>query len=246
MSSVYTEIQNQSKRVGVQHVKMTCDSRPDSLPSVLQWHFFSILSGTCGSGKTNLLMSLIAQRKKNYYKQFDKIFIFSPSLNTVSKKIHLPDEQLIPSLDMDILDEIIAQQEEDNSEDVLIIIDDLVSSIVKNSKALLRLIYNRRHLNCSIFITTQKYNKISLDLRTAASSIYLFKVSNKAELRSIKDEIGIGLDEDQFQELLVATYKKPYDFLYVKLDSGEYYRNFNKLIKTRVDASDPYEKDLES
>jgi GTPase SAR1 family protein len=223
------EIRNNNRALRIEKIPMACDKRPKDLPEPLEWKTASILVGPPKSGKTNLLMNLITKKNKFYNKQFDKIYIFSPSIHTISKKIDLPEEQLIPTLDMEILEAIV----EDcgmGEEDTLIIIDDLVNSLTKNMKAILRLIYNRRHLGISIFITAQKYTKIPLELRSAMSNVYIFKTGNKKELKSIEEEIASTLDKKQFGMLVKHVFSKPHAFLYVKINDQEFYNGFNRVV----------------
>jgi len=111
----------------------------------------------------------------------------------------------------------------------LFIFDDVISRMTKrNMEAFLNMIYNRRHGHLSIVITSQKYNKLASDLRSACSSLYLFKLNDKREYDAIFNEL-IDIDEDKFRALCAYCFKNKHDFMYVKIEEGKYYRNWNEL-----------------
>jgi len=81
-------------------------------------------------------------------------------LRTITSKIKLPEDRLHHGI-TDLEDIVNQEQESDNK--ILIIIDDCVTDL-KDSDFMLKLIYNRRHLakSISLIITSQVYNTISL------------------------------------------------------------------------------------
>lgn len=76
----------------------SCDDIDDSIPAPLpqMLNFFLLVNGRPGSGKTSLILNLIAKRGKLYNKKFDRVFVFSPSLVTMANNPFedLPDNQL--------------------------------------------------------------------------------------------------------------------------------------------------------
>lgn len=227
----------------VKKIRMTCDDHGLDVPYPLQRsNFFSIIAGQPGSGKTNLLLSLISNRGKFYNKQFHKIYIFSNSLHTIKQKMKVPSEQLINGFSeaalMKVLDD--EKREFDDLEEgecpnkILIILDDVVSQIQKNMKALLKLAYNRRHISggLSLIITTQKLNKVPLELRTAISSLYIFETKNKQEINAIWNEY-ITLSRSEFAKIMKFVFDKKHNFLFLNLDlpaEKMMFKNFNQLL----------------
>ena len=59
-----------------------------------------------GSGKSNLVYSLICKKGFAYNKKFEHVVIFSASFKTIDKKIKLPPEQMVDGLDMYKLKEV--------------------------------------------------------------------------------------------------------------------------------------------
>lgn len=229
-----------NKKLQVKRVAMNCDSRPENLPPPLPWNALMIYSGAPGSGKTSNLLQNITSKNKFYWKMFDKIYIFSPSLHTVKKKVKLPKERFFRTLDMEKLQELIdnADPEEHN----LFIIDDLVAGMKKNMQPLITAVYNRRHIGAgsSIWIATQKMNKIPLEIRQAASGVAIFR-SSKKELLSIHEDFS-NIPKEQFLDIAdfaFAKHKK--GFLYMNLDAPEkckYHANFDRIIFDPEDSDD--------
>ena len=225
----------------IKKVCMTCDERPKGLSPVLDWNAFYLICGQPGSGKTVVLHNLFNRRdKKVFYKKFHKIFLFSPSLHTVKKKIPIPDEQKFSEFTPEILQDLINGL--DQEQHALFIFDDMMKEMNQpaNLSVLTGLIANRRHTGAgsSIIMTTQKWNKIPRTLRTAVSNIIMFNKS-KIEINDIYDEF-CGLSRKQFEKICRFVFKNKHDFLYMRTDQPEYskyHRNFNP-IEIEVDEID--------
>ena len=131
------------------------------------------------------------------------------------------------------------QAEEDNRDEeeepnrILMIFDDVVTQIKKHIQPMLKLIYNRRHIGggCSIMMTTQKFNKIPLELRAVASGVFFFNTQNKSEIDALFREY-ISLTKDEFQEVLKYVFDAKHNFLYINLELPaelSLFKNFNQL-----------------
>ena len=233
-----TETPNTKGKLDIKKMNMTCDDAGHEVPAPLQkGNFFYIVCGQPSSGKTNLWLNFIKKRKCFYHKQFHKIYIFSNSLHTIKEKINLPKQQLIHGFDLERLSEIISEEqkeaEDDDANKVLIVFDDIVAQISKNLPPMLKLMYNRRHIGggMSIILTTQKYTKIPLELRTVATGVFFFATKNKTEIETLFDEFG-NMKKINFYKLLDFVFDKPHSFLYLNLQESVdkmYYKNFNLL-----------------
>lgn len=236
-----TEIEP-DKRLNISKFKFSCDEIDDSIPLPLpqMLNFFMLICGRPGSGKTTLILNLIAKRGKMYNKKFDKIFVFSPSLMTLADN---PFEDLPPEqTDTELTEENLEQSLElikDTGEKVLFILDDVVNDIKRTSSiqnTLSRMLMNRRHLagsggSCSFIITTQVYNKIPAPIRKTASHIIIFHTKNKKELDTIFDELII-IPQKEFYDILKYCFDKKNNFLYIDTNKGYndmFHKNFNKL-----------------
>ena len=67
------------KKIVIKKFGFTCDALdntiPQPLPQSLNW--FMLLCGRPGSGKTTLILNLIAKRGKLYNKKFDRVYDLS-------------------------------------------------------------------------------------------------------------------------------------------------------------------------
>ena len=191
--------------------------------------FFILLIGKPNSGKSTMWLNLINKKSKNtYYKKFDKEYIFSNSLHTITEQIKLDPERMFDGIDQ--LEETIENIKNDNSGTNLIILDDLVCDI-KDPEFILRLIYNRRHIGCgvSIIITSQVYNKIRLSIRKCCTDLILFNTSNKRELASIYEDF-IHLTKDEYHDVIRYCFKgSNHDFIWLDVSTNTFFKNFNKL-----------------
>jgi hypothetical protein len=91
------------------------------------------------------------------------------------------------------------------------------------------LIYNRRHYKLSIMLLVQSYTAIPLPIRKTVSHAVIFKAKNKKELESVFEEI-LFQPKTLVDSITNHVYKDNHDFLYLTIDNGEMYRNFNRLI----------------
>ena len=66
--------------------KFNCDECDKSIPNPLPQNLnhFMMIVGKPGSSKTTLIMNMICKRGKMYNKKFDRIYLFSPSLGTIT------------------------------------------------------------------------------------------------------------------------------------------------------------------
>ena len=228
MSVKIHEIQND--KLKITPFKMSNDGIipdvEDPLPN--NYGFFMLLIGAPGSGKSTLWLNLITNKEKHgYYKKFCKIHIFSNSLKTITRKIHLPDDRLHDGI-ADLEETI--ESIKDTDDKVLIIIDDCVTDL-KSPDYLLKLIYNRRHLagGISIIITSQVYNKIALSIRKASNTLVLFATGNKKEIASVYQDF-MNIPEKEYNAITTYCFKNgSHDFMVYQTATGRFYHNFNPL-----------------
>jgi hypothetical protein len=220
-----------NKDLEVKKFQMSCDTRPDKLNACLDWNFANLIVGGPGSGKSNLWLNLITRRNKFYWRMFDNIYIFSPSLNTIKKEIKIPSENMIDGFDEERLEEIIENaRNREPDEHTLIILDDVVVQLSRNLAPLLAAIYNRRHLGLSVMVITQKYNKVPLELRVAMSDIMMFNNAKK-ELDALFTEF-VNIERKLFDKMVELVFDKKHNFLYIRTNEptdNKYYKNFNKI-----------------
>tara|TARA_A100000171_G_scaffold37544_1_gene36596 strand:+ start:7819 stop:8580 length:762 start_codon:yes stop_codon:yes gene_type:complete len=222
--------------------KFSCDEKDESIPLPLpqRLNFFLMINGRPGSGKTSLILNLVAKRGKLYNKKFDRVFVFSPSLLTMAKNPFedLPDNQL----HMELTEENLTTALEDiaeSGEKILFILDDVVNDMKKSASVqtlLSKMLMNRRHLagaggSTSFIITTQVYNKVPAPIRKTASHIIIYHTKNKKELDTIYDELII-IPQKDFYQILKYCFDKKHNFVYIDVDKSYdkmFHKNFNAL-----------------
>ena len=235
------ETDNENKIV-LSKFKFSCDDKDESIPAPLpqMLNFFMLICGRPGSGKTSLILNLVAKRGKLYNKKFDRVYIFSPSLMTMSNNPFkdLPENQIHTELTEANLTSTL-EDIKDSSEKILFIMDDVVNDMKKSAgvqTVLSKMLMNRRHLtgsggSTSFIITSQVYNKIPAPIRKTASHIIIYHTKNKKELETIYDELIIVPIKD-FYEILKYCFDKKHHFVYIDVDKPYdkmFHKNFNCL-----------------
>jgi len=209
------------------------------------------ICGFSSSGKTTLWNQLLlahpTKKKPDiprfYYRFFDRIYLISPSKDTLPlNKLKLKDERIHLKFNNDLIDEIIETEKDGENLNNLIIIDDSIKQI-KNNNKMHSLLLNRRHITqnpneeghagLGIIVTSQKFNACDLILRNNFSDIFLFKTESAHEINCIKNELMQDLSKEQQNELLKKAWSKKYNFLLIKAYEGtpdRYYIGFDKVV----------------
>ena len=216
---------------------MTCDKPLDKklnnyeMTKFLNCHQSTVIIGKPQSGKTSMIYSLFKSKKllKNVY---DKIFIFQPEASRASMKDKLfdkiPDDQKFNELSLENLESM--QENLDPEGNNCIIMDDQ-GAYLKNAeirKKMKELMFNRRHLHVSIYFLVQTWFSIEKDIRKLFSNVIVFRV-NKNEMETIFSEV-VESHKDDIGEIVQVVYNKPYQYLFINVDSQRQFKNFDELI----------------
>jgi len=213
--------------------------------------FAMLIVAPAGGGKTSfwtsLLLSHPTKKKKDinraYFRFFDKIWLFSPSKDTLPMdKLKLDESRVFLKYTDTQLQEILDEEKDGENLNNIIVLDDSIRAI-KNNKEVQKLVLNRRHLThnpnedgkagLSVLVTSQKFNGVDTYLRNNMSDIIIFKTNVKNELEAIKNDVMSDLDKDVQDQLLKEAFKDKYGFLYIKNympTKDRYYINFKKVI----------------
>jgi GTPase SAR1 family protein len=252
-----------NKKIQIKPIKMNTNGLiPNGQEPFKTYNFALLVVGQPNSGKTSFVLDQLTRSARLdvpeglFYKKFNQVFIFSPSLNTVDKPLPVPKEQIFTEYDPEILQSIVNNQQEDyenvkeiNKEidefnkdaspkdkkphethnQILVILDDMMTEISKDkSKSFTRMLMNRRHLCISIICISQVFNRIPSKLRKGFSDVVIFNTKNRKETDSIRDELT-AFNPNEFKQLIENTLIEQHDFLLFKTFSNKIYRNLNLL-----------------
>ena len=178
----------------------------------------SLITGKSNSGKTNILMNLIAQ---NYI--YDKIHIFTNNSND-DKYIWLNNKF---KNDVYIYINEVNFDKIDKNKINLVVIDDLVFS----DKKILTFFTQSRKLNVSCVLISHSFFIVDKLLRDNLDYIIFTKL-DKREITSIYNSISLDLTLKQFQE--INNNLKKYDFIIIDkfsdFDFMKIRKNFNNIL----------------
>ena len=204
-----------------------------------------ILTGSGGSGKTNLLLNLFKNRHC-YRGKFNNIFYFCPQSSFLSVVNHPFEkhDKVYHELTTDALISIYEQlndlkegknmtesDTDDEPEYNCIIIDDFADVLKQKDiqRVLNMFIIKARHLRCSFIFTLQSYYYFPKTLRKQITYITIFKPKNVAEWQSIAHEI-LSLNKDDGLLLYNYVFNADYSHLDIDTVQNKIYKNFNELV----------------
>ena len=196
-----------------------------------------IFLGPSKSGKTVALISLILEQ---YRGVFEKIYIFSPSVNIddgwipVKKYIEQDlgvntekEQAYWEDWDEAALRGIIQRQrkitetskklEMKKLYQVLIILDDLADmpQLHKPNGALDTLFIRGRHMQISTWVSSQKLRLISAAVRVNQQFLCCWRLRNQHELEAVIEELSALLPKDKLRRIYEQATRDPYSFLFV-------------------------------
>ena len=204
------------------------------LTQFLNVHETNMVIGKPRSGKTSMLYSFF-KSPKLLRKVYHNIFLFQPEASRSSMKDPifdaLPDEQKFNELNVENLlyvMEVIKNEPKNHNN--CIILDDMTAFLkdYEVKKILKELIFNRRHLSCSVFFLVQTWFSVEKDIRKLFSNIFVFRVSKK-EMETIFDEV-VEQKKDYIMDIAKMVFDKPYQFLFINTESQRLFKNFDELL----------------
>jgi KaiC/GvpD/RAD55 family RecA-like ATPase len=229
------------KKPNIKSVKMMCDGVIDKkllrypmVEDCFSKNHFTIIIGKMGQGKTSLSVQLIRDIFANCY---ESIYVFMPeeSRNDLEHDIfgeNLKPEQIYSELTSNDLDELydILKANKEQGENSLVLIDDF-QNIFKNKdieKSLEKLVIKLRHINTSIILLQQNFQKLPKKMRSLVFNIICFDLG-KEELQEIFDEV-IKKNRNQYNELLEFCFNEPHNWICVNTKSRKIYKKFDEIV----------------
>ena len=219
-------------------VRDKCDSYYTEVPGLFDVPFRILINGKSQlSGKTTIILNLLANPDFGYNTMFkgENIYIISNNkldnkLKMMADRLEIPDENCV-TYDESYLEALYEQLEDEFLEETngggkpanrLIIFDDVgFSNNLKNKQAgiVSRLICNGRHINLSQIYTSQKYTQISTTLRTNITGAILFGTSQK-EVELIAEDMNFFENKKTFIKMFRNNTKTPRSFLVINYSKG--------------------------
>ena len=215
----------------------------------------SIVLGPSGSGKTVLLQDMILDI---YAGCFDKIYIFSPSVNLdhtwlpvkeyIKDKLKIKEDDKEDPIYFDEYDaqellkiietqtkitNYMKQQKKTKMFNILIIIDDFADnpSFSRNSKLLHGLYTRGRHAFISTITATQVLVALSPVIRKNATEMYIYKLRNYRDLESLIEELSALAPKKVLLQMYNTATEEPYSFWYINLMA----KDINKMFFIRFE-----------
>jgi len=229
------------KKPKLEPTKMNCDKdlhkrlNDYELTKHLNSHSTNLLLGKPKSGKSSLMWSML-RSKKLLNKVYSNVYLFQPQAsresikNNIFKK-HDP-EKIFDELDFDSLYGVMERLKASDRKETNCIIFDDQAAYLKNKETMRlfkELIFNRRHLRCSIFFLNQSWMAVPKELRRMFSNIFIFKVGHN-EMTNLFEEIVESNKIRKLQPTIMKlVYNKPYQYLFINLDQQAFFKGFDRI-----------------
>ena len=227
-----------SAKYEILKVRDKCDNYYTEVPELFNIPFRILINGKSQlSGKTTIILNLLANPDFGYDKLFkgENIYIISNNkldnkLKMMADRLEIPDDHCV-TYDEGYLETLYEQLEDEFMEETegngkpanrLIVFDDCgYSNSLKNKQAgiISRLICNGRHINLSQIFTSQKYTQCSTTLRTNITGAILFGTSMK-EVDLIAEDMNYFTNKNQFIKMFREATKTARSFLVVNYSKG--------------------------
>ena len=212
------------------------------------------LTGSGGSGKSSLMLSMF-KSKKYYRNKFNNIFYICPAVSFSSVADHpfSTHDKVWHELSVPILEEIYNQlavqpekkekhekvfEDEDEEEEEeepeieysCLIIDDFANDLKQKhiQTYLNKMLIKLRHLKLAVIITLQSWKYLPALIRKQVTNLSIYKPKSMAEWFSIAEEV-FNFKKDDALSLYNYIYDIPYAHLDVDTVKNLYYKNFNQL-----------------
>ena len=202
-------------------------------------NFRQIMYANTNSGKTT---NIISQILDLYRDVFERIFIFSHSIDTdsawepvksymESKEWNLKECLFSEYSDL-ALEKILKTQEgiikyqkskgETQLYSILVIFDDMMTSRQAMRGRLIDVIYSRgRHLGISVITSLQSVRKVSTVVRQNSEHILTWRLRSASDLDSLLEENSAIVDLDTLQEMYWKAVRKPYGYLWIDKSTND-------------------------
>ena len=184
----------------------------------------AIICGATDCGKTEFVLNLLETEYKDFFKyivivcptwRYNKTYLSRKWLFNDPEHVFLVDPNEFATKSKDPLNdtlkaffEIIGKVDESQ---VLFLVDDCSAEkgMTKKKQMLSQLAFSGRHLNCSVWVLTQKYNSVLTDVREQIKWMALFYCKDRDSFEEALRENDVipSRKERQKMRLLLSKYK---------------------------------------
>jgi hypothetical protein len=180
---------------------------PAPLPRL---HFVWSIVAPRGSGKTNLLLNILAVW---YRRVFDQVFLFCPTFHNEPKwkHIQLNEERVFLEYDEGAFQQVLGELSP--SKLSLIVFDDCSGEGATSMGTLLsKFVFRHRHYNASLIFVSQYFHLLTKSLRSNTTDLVLFRITNANEVADVAKELGM-----EQRRLTALLPKERFQFSYFDL-----------------------------
>lgn len=224
-------------------------------------HLLHIFCGKRGSGKSTLMLNLLSRKDSPCFRYFHNIYMCSPTAKRDPKWSSLVEEleregHFHDKLDNDIASQIIDSIQEFNDEFLrpkkdpmtkklvkprgnpsnLLILDDCLTAMpMSQQKSRINdLFVNGRHMKLTVWISTQKYNKLNTVCRSNCDLISFYPTDNAKEFQTLADDWSI--DQDRLKKLYDFATEEPNSFLHISFVPRRpvFFKKFDRIIESEL------------
>jgi Cdc6-like AAA superfamily ATPase len=216
----------------------------DPLP---EGHISYIFCGKKGSGKSTLILNLLKRKTSPYHRRFDNIYMISPTAMRDPKFDKLIEElqrdgKFYEELNEENINNIIEKIKAFNDKFAeefpkkkpfnLLLLDDCIHMMPTSTQqsTIQQLWTNQRHLKLSIFLATQKLNKLPTLCRANADLISFFPNDNRKEFECLENEWSI--DPKLLKSVYDFATDSPNSFLHISFFGRKptFFKKFDRII----------------
>lgn len=236
----------QHPKVDLKTIKMNCDFKlheklehTELTKSFFNKTNFTLIVGSCGSGKSTWTISFI---KQLYKKVFNNVYLVMPPSSRASIQDNpfedLAEDKVHDELDEETINFIYEMLKVNSEEDEtsLLILDDVQRALKEKSvlKSLKNVIANRRHLKTTTFCIVQNYNALDKSLRSLATNIICFANLTPSQFETIREE-HLNIDKDTFKKIRKMCYTEQHDWMLINCESERIFKKFDEIIYEEED-----------
>ncbi|MBX2940286.1 MAG: hypothetical protein KF880_09450 [Ferruginibacter sp.] len=209
-------------------------------PTVPQWPFRALITGSSSLGKTNVVLNMILKQlvwdkiyiyiKDETEDKYQFLLAFLESLQNQFNELNGGSDERIYEFSTNP-DDVVKLEDLDKEKQNLILFDDFV--VDKNQEKVEHIFIRGRKRNASVIYQTQNLFAVPKNIRKNASHVLMFPTNNR-EIKELAKTYATQISYDEFVELFKEATNEPFNFFMIDEKAKElclrYRKNFNELM----------------